>query len=1297
MKKRVVFSALFGVALSLATTGCPQITDEVPAKPARAFTLDRETYTRYDSATTVFTQAEPLTVTITNTGRNELKNLPLVLKGSGNGDHQDFSLSAASIDSLAVGESKTFQILFPANPPAGFLYKIKVVAGDAALSKELSINYGLYRLTSTQVDFDPAVLQAGGPDALVSTNDADKTGERPWFSSNPGVAFMADGKLRLTGAGSTIVGFITDQESLAIKGKAVTVYPAVEDLPPAYPLVEGILAGPVGHTAFLLNQTEIQDAAAGAGIRFSYTGGAGVISAIDENTGSLTFTGANGAQAKTTVEFTITKPMPEGSLTTHKGRIDFTAKIGEAPAVWVVSAATENEPADYSANAITLVFSDMISATDPAAGFTITKNDPPVSLVIQSAAVNSNRITFALTTPVFAGDCVTISYSGGTVSGGGRALDAFTLPVHSRMVSGPVLISAEINGAPEAAANKLVLQYDKAPVASEFSGFSITGHAESAGAFAITGIAANAADKTLTLTLNRRPAWSEIGAGGLALVYNIASLNVQDEEGHPGPGGAIPIALTGFDASYQPPEPQSVEIKAAAATTLEITFDIPVAAASAAGFSITGSQTASALTGIAGGSGTALLKLNLNLKPAFGETLTLTYNAAQGNVKNKDNADAVAASFSLPVTLSGFTAENSSRPAVQSVVIDAGTPGNTENAKKLKVTFDKAVSAANANGFSVSGSTTAQQISSVSGSNTAILTFTLNDWPSLSEAGSFTLSYNQSLGSVKDADNNLLPGFSSHAIDLTGDFSAIGNSGENVDTTKPWVISAVVEHSSPNIVRVQFSEPVTVTANQFQVKVNDWPRVNLATAFSSGNTLPSMDLDGMVVRTISAAAAVSGSNDTEYDLTMSASAGHGEILRLATTAVGAAQDKTTLPEKNKLPQIPQFIIRNNVRRTRESFENQAGLYRNGAPDATVTDGSGGQMYKNALAKLGGNTASDPLHPQAGEIITIVLESDQTLDTAPPWSSSSNATDLQGNANGAKVIITRKTGMTAPVTITLKNTRTGFYSRNNIALIIDEGIIFTHENAALASPVTTTNPLICVLGGGKLILDGGILEGHVMTSMPNDGSGGGILMGGGTYGSYVIMNSGEIRNNTVKTSSTANTDSGAGAVYIKQFGTFVMHGGKITNNKVEQTGAAGSVRAGGIAVCVKGNSLNNYHANAQIFMTGGEISGNQVTGGSGAVGSSGGVYTNGTFMKVGGTIYGEDGDASRRNSTSMTGNVKAAAVAVIKTAVINPAAVDAFQRKTNSGPAQTLFVDSFKTSASTAGTNTEPEWAESFWE
>ena len=938
-----------------------------------------------------------------------------------------------------------------------------------------------------------------------------------------------------------------------------------------------------------------------------------------------------------------------------------------------------------------LTFSeDVLVSGEAPYGFTLTRDGEP-ELFITGKTGSGTAYTFTLNREAAEGEIIALTYSGDTVTS--KDDDIPLAPAASQAVNNtvkayPVITSAVIENS---AKNKLVLTFSKTVTITGSTGFTVTGSPDD---ISITNVTGNGT--AWTFTLNREAASGET----ITLAYTGDGNMVIDGDGNPLKPTTKAITF------WAPPELVSAIIYQASPFNLVLSFNENVAASSSAGFSVNGSATAARFTTGVSGSGTATLTLTLNLKPAYGETLLLSYNSALGNVAHSSDSSVVLADFTNEsVALNGFSAENDSRPTMLSVVIDADSNNDStatpDEAKTIYVTYDKAVTATNANGFSISGSVTALDITGISGSGTSTLALALDDWPSLSEEGTFTLSYSMDLGNVCDyaGSDNLALSFSAVAVDFEN-YTALG---DNVDTAPPRLVSATVEDSSSSVVRVVFNEPVTVDKDKFFVKVNDVPYTSMAAAPPASGIL--LDLQKRTDRTItSAVAAGGGMSAAAWELTMSAPALHGEILRLASSAAGAAQDLSTdvngYPAPNSLAQIPQFIVNNKVKRVKGAFEDTLGLYINGTKVASVTDGNGGQLYENAVAYLHTRKFVN------GDIVTIVLDTNQTLTTLPSWwSSGINNNQLPDtDGNSYRVIVTT----TGDTDITIENRQTSgamFQSRNGMTLVIDEHVIFKGS-----SSYSTPGSLIQMMDGGSIIMDGGEIREHLClrpagtTGENNDIHGGAIRLGGGKRGGYLIINGGKITENTAKFRSGGSpsiSNGGAGGIIVLQYGVVVMTGGEISNNTMDITDASaipGSALAGGIMA-----NTNNAqrHGNASFFMTGGEISGNRVTPGSYTVGSAGGVLISGTFQKTGGTIYGADaGDTTRRNITTLIGN-RASAVFVSGSTGANPGTPAAGsvhgKREDTAGPEVTLFVESYKSGTSTTAVNTVPDWATSYWD
>ena len=464
------------------------------------------------------------------------------------------------------------------------------------------------------------------------------------------------------------------------------------------------------------------------------------------------------------------------------------------------------------------------------------------------------------------------------------------------------------------------------------------------------------------------------------------------------------------------------------------------------------------------------------------------------------------------------------------------------------------------------------------------LVLTLINAPHYSEEGTFTLSYNQDQGSVRDSATD------TNATNVAVSGSIVVNfvnfdpgMGEVNDTTPPWIKSATIQDGVSTKVRVVFSEPVSPNnLALFQVKVNDMPWKPL-TSFT-GNTQPHLDIaaDPSSPWSITNAAAVAGSNDTIWDLTMSTSAQHGEILRLATSAAGAFRDKASAP--NALPQFSQFIVRNMVKRIRNAYENTPGLYKNGVP-VDIGTGAENHMYNRFLSWLSTTygaavSGSENNGPDEGDLFILVLPGAQTQTVAFPFSSYQYHKKLLGKSEGATFIITTPLGNGSDMVITVNLTQVAIHARNGMSWVIEEHVVFERHPEAQTTPHSSV--MIYAADGGKLILDGGVIRNNnIQTSGADSGA---VRMGGGSYGALFIMNSGKITNNKISRTTTNDNVSLAGGLSIDQYGVFVMHGGEISNNLVHSTNTY-SVQAGAVVGLHAGNSAQN-HATSSFFMTGG---------------------------------------------------------------------------------------------------------------
>ncbi len=149
----------------------------------------------------------------------------------------------------------------------------------------------------------------------------------------------------------------------------------------------------------------------------------------------------------------------------------------------------------------------------------------------------------------------------------------------------------------------------------------------------------------------------------------------------------------------------------------------------------------------------------------------------------------------------------------------------------------------------------------------------------------------------------------------------------------------------------------------------------------------------------------------------------------------------------------------------------------------------------------------------------------------------------------------------------------------------------------------------VESNGSFIMNGGNITENTATYDHTNGSGGGVCVSGGNF----TMNGGMVSKNAV-------TNANGGGVVVRDSGTFLMTGGKITGNSA---GKVVQLRSGGGVYISAGSSFT---------MAGGEISDND------AANSGGGVNVDGTFTLNGGTISGNIAMSERVDSAEGGGGI-----------------------------------------------------------
>ena len=220
---------------------------------------------------------------------------------------------------------------------------------------------------------------------------------------------------------------------------------------------------------------------------------------------------------------------------------------------------------------------------------------------------------------------------------------------------------------------------------------------------------------------------------------------------------------------------------------------------------------------------------------------------------------------------------------------------------------------------------------------------------------------------------------------------------------------------------------------------------------------------------------------------------------------------------------------------------------------------------------------------------------------------------------------------SPVTIDL-NGHT--ISGNGSASVLSVSTGFLEIEDSSAKPDGTGGTGMITGGGGS---SGGGIDvdtSGVLRLVSGAITGNEAYTGAGVYVSgKFVMNGGSIRTNTVENNSGISIDRYGGGVYVDSNGTFTMNSGTISGNKVVGTrnnfGGGVYVNGGefsmnGGTIGGTGNDVNTALKGGGVFVNVGTfiMSGDAAIKGNSATESGGGVFVNvGTFIMSGGTIGG----------------------------------------------------------------------------
>ena len=538
-------------------------------------------------------------------------------------------------------------------------------------------------------------------------------------------------------------------------------------------------------------------------------------------------------------------------------------------------------------------------------------------------------------------------------------------------------------------------------------------------------------------------------------------------------------------------------------------------------------------------------------------------------------------------------------------------------------------------------------------------------------------------------------------------------------TIPPFIKSAEVLPADPSVIRVTFSTDVHIgDASMFNVKVNDKPAVRIG--FFTGGSVPILD-KASETRTVTAAS--SGKiYDTVWDLTISAPAKHGEIIRLSADNQSAYVNSSEghgIPAPVATPAgqwpLSQFIVRNMVPRA-GTTPAVAGFYRDGAViTSQLPAGAAGDLYQRAITWL-----TVPSNRTDGAAYTIVLGADQNYASANTFTAAqvpgptTAANNEVSAATETFTIVLAADGVQRVITVTGTGPGNGprgahgddttnfanqdasaLVLRNGVTLIIENNVVIQHENQGLASGVLSKYPLIAVRDGGKLILDGGEIRGNYVTAGTRGATNQRMNAGGvfvapaddsvnneSTLGGqgFFIMNSGKVTGNTIQQNERGVS---AGGIVLHRKAYFIMHGGEVSGNQfIFNSTATGIYQfyAGGIAgfgAPADNDSSNGGTNLSGIYMTGGEIKNNNISSMDSTQNvriTTGGVVLVGTLQKTGGTISG-----NTNNMPSTISTVGQYGQAVVNhTAAANKTEAHIFYRNADAGPDVLLFHEGIRT-------------------
>jgi hypothetical protein len=291
--------------------------------------------------------------------------------------------------------------------------------------------------------------------------------------------------------------------------------------------------------------------------------------------------------------------------------------------------------------------------------------------------------------------------------------------------------------------------------------------------------------------------------------------------------------------------------------------------------------------------------------------------------------------------------------------------------------------------------------------------------------------------------------------------------------------------------------------------------------------------------------------------------------------------------------------------TSSSTSIEPGLYKGASYETAALIGT--QTLENALTYIYSNAVS-------GDNYYIVLGADVTMAAKTlSYSGKTVSITLRGygaerqiNLSGTGALFTVSGSSGNEVTLLLDNNISlkGVASNTSALVVINSygKLIMKNSSKIFGNNNTGGAGGGVSLEGGTFTMSGGTINGNTASSSSNNAYGGGVFWDASA--STFTMTGGTISGNTA--SSTTAVATGGG---VWSGGRFTMSGGTISGNTAS---SSSSPKGGGVFA-------------AGIFtMSGGTISGNTASSSSDAVG--GGVCAAGTFSMSGGTISGNTASA-----------------------------------------------------------------------